>query len=393
MDFVFDNDSYRVVYIRPEIESDIFIVTFDHWSKDKDPISPSNYKGFPNKSTFISRSGYNHIALQTSRNDWYQTEGVNEALDVVKKITKKSTMIGTIGSSMAGFAAVNFSHTLKADFFISFSPQASLKTDFMTEINDMRWSESSAIFNESKILNGCCKNVPGILFSDPLNHADYKHALEIKNMTKARLIDCYGAGHPVGNYVNDEIKIHEILKMVVSCFKGKSGLDKAFFKIKELIYSTYTHKYMSATEDSRFNLICKEHCVDLTNKINIDIILREYKNNKSHSCLFFLYRCYCFVDELNKFKIIKAILYVEDFCMALELDKEKFLLLVSFQSLNYIEKNINKFTVDELRDTAISVEGKDISLALRIMNLAKILRPEGKLINKKIESYNNKLFC
>ncbi|MGY5449818.1 glycosyltransferase family 2 protein [Agarivorans sp. MS3-6] len=58
---------------------------------------------------------------------------------------------------------------------------------------------------------------------------------------------------------------------------------------------------------------------------------------------------------------------------------------------NKDNKRLSKKDVDLIRDSALALENDDVSLALKLMLLAKRFRPEGRVINNKIAVYRKKL--
>ncbi|MDC9529646.1 hypothetical protein [Pseudoalteromonas sp. Angola-7] len=139
---------------------------------------------------------FNYISFVSNKNDWYQ--GVSRLaitrLNVVLKRMKG--LVFTYGSSMGGFAALNFANHLNASYAFSFSPQASLDTCFMSQINDTRWQGESKLLLpfKSEILKGNLQNQAGIIFFDS-DHIDGKHAKVILENTSLIPCDLKYSGH------------------------------------------------------------------------------------------------------------------------------------------------------------------------------------------------------
>lgn len=55
------------------------------------------------------------------------------------------------------------------------------------------------------------------------------------------------------------------------------------------------------------------------------------------------------------------------------------------------EGRINQKEVDNLRDMALAIEETDLSLARELMEVAHMLRPNGQLIRRRLESYRSRL--
>jgi hypothetical protein len=137
----------------------------------------------------------NYISFVTNENCWYQNSMASsiEATNIV--LSSMNSKVITYGNSMGAFAAINFANSLSAEF-LSFSPQASLESSFMDEIDDKRWQEESRILNpfQSDILKGNCSERKGYVFYDS-QHVDRKHAEVILKYTKGVKCDLPFSGH------------------------------------------------------------------------------------------------------------------------------------------------------------------------------------------------------
>lgn len=115
-----ENSKYRALLLKTYNQSDVYVITFDYLNANRkckfhDVTIPS----------YINKKGLNHIVIQTNSNCWYQDESIYEICEAVKKIKYGGIYIA-YGSSMGGYAAVDLSRLIDADFVVAFSPQASV---------------------------------------------------------------------------------------------------------------------------------------------------------------------------------------------------------------------------------------------------------------------------
>lgn len=358
---------YRVV-INQDNESNIFIITFDHWNKIRNQKERSAFLEIE-KNCYITKKGLNRIYIQTSENDWYQRDGVKEAINYIKNFKKENIYI-SYGGSMAGYAAIEFSRELNADFFLSLSPQFSFEEKYLSSINDNRWMKDRLYLQDngytikSNNNTGINLNSKGIVFYDPLFVLDRKHAESIKTNTQAFLIKSYGTHHHAGVAVNHLLNIVNLLKEIGETIRKKENISPLLEKITNTI------------EKSDFKKLVIEKDVDYLAFANVDIIRKIDINSWVE-----IHRS---GDENYISHVIK---YLED--NQKEELRYRIINDISNLTLSEISKNHLKIGADLLRDEALKHEKNDIFISFFLMSLAQKARPNGGFINQKIKDYRN----
>lgn len=191
----------------------ISIVTFEARNKYIDALDPSPFEGGYGRGIF-AQLGLNEFLVKRSRNHWYQTEEIEQVIDIIKERAKGTTVI-TYGGSMGGMAAISFSTKLGAKTFIALSPLYDIAAD--GEVNDGRWGEEERLldFKYNHIRSGQCQNAQGYVFYCP-DTIDVEHALGIERMTRGTLVPLEFGGHPVSFFLNDTYKLKRLVSEIAN---------------------------------------------------------------------------------------------------------------------------------------------------------------------------------
>jgi len=231
-----ENNDYRAAVIFSKNKSKVFIIKFDHWVKNK-------HQCFADiaQTTWATKLGYNHIFIQSKKNDWFQNHTVLDVLNAVANYKKDNLYIAT-GGSMSGYASIEFNSILSIDFFIATSPQAAISKEYMTSINDNRWKNDISKIKKrrSYLLDGFNKKAKGIVSVDITNHADMSHAISIKQMTDSIILYTNGAYHRSGMILNKEYPVKKIIKHFIE--KGYKSFDA--IEIQNKIDSGFSNLFM-----------------------------------------------------------------------------------------------------------------------------------------------------
>ncbi|SFR42980.1 hypothetical protein SAMN04488005_1846 [Yoonia tamlensis] len=194
MSCVFDETHYRVFVTRPTVPSRGTIIYYQLVGP-RDPDTGFAPKRAPSDKNFITSAGYTAVMVQPARQDWFQHESFDAALDAIRRIPDLPRPWLSYGTSMGGYGAIVGAAALEADFFLSGSPQASINDAYMRKIKDGRWRPGRAFYRVDPIRNGACAGTKGVVLCDPLHAADQKHALTILRNTDSQQINCPGTAH------------------------------------------------------------------------------------------------------------------------------------------------------------------------------------------------------
>ena len=132
MHLLYQNDNYRVRLFEA-INAAFCLVKFDYFDPTKKDFQD------PTSSSFFSEQlNVDTLYFEARQNDWYQSAGIEEALEFTETYLENRRVV-TFGGSMAGYAAIAFSGKLNAQCFIAAAPQFSLHHEFVNEISETRW--------------------------------------------------------------------------------------------------------------------------------------------------------------------------------------------------------------------------------------------------------------
>lgn len=211
----------------------ISLVTFEARNKHIDALEPSPFgKGF-GKGVFAAK-GFNEFIIKKSRNHWYQTDEIVDVIEIIKEAAH-GTKIVTYGTSMGGFAAINYSALLGASHFIALSPLYDIAPD--SEVEDDRWGQEPHVlnFHHNWIRNGNCRTSCGYIFYGD-NELDQHHAVCIARETNGILVPVDYGGHPCSYYLNDA---YSLKKLVIDISRDQFDLERFRTDLAESTSKTF----------------------------------------------------------------------------------------------------------------------------------------------------------
>ncbi|QGZ34199.1 hypothetical protein [Stappia indica] len=117
---IFSSPAYTVTeHIPAEAREDVVMVTLANRMPEDGPRRPFAHH-------ILAPLGYRTLNLVPASNDWYQSEGIEEALDAVRKRSRGEHTVG-FAASMGAFGLVNYADLLGLDAALAFSPQFALE--------------------------------------------------------------------------------------------------------------------------------------------------------------------------------------------------------------------------------------------------------------------------
>jgi len=223
----------------------ISIVTFEARNKYIDAVEPSPFEGGYGRGIF-AQLGLNEFLVKRSRNHWYQTDEIEQVVDIIKERAKGTTLI-TYGGSMGGMAAISLATKLGAKTFIALSPLYDIAAD--GEVKDDRWGDEGHLFDfkHNYIRSGDCKDAQGYVFYCP-DTVDVEHAQGIERMTKGTLVPLEYGGHPVSFFLNDTYKLKRLVSEIAH---GEFDLDNFYNVVRTNTELTHYPHEKQAAEFSR----------------------------------------------------------------------------------------------------------------------------------------------
>lgn len=168
-------------------------VTFDSYTDDRRLERP----GFGQH--FLQARGIDAIHVISRDNHWYQYPELDAALAAVARATHGYAQVIAYGSSMGGFAALNYGRACGATIGIALSPQYSVDRRIVPF--EDRWADdmSRIAFRDDPP-----RPLPRqYLLYDPRDLYDRAHAELFAARSPSVMIPIAHAGHPVGSYLNE----------------------------------------------------------------------------------------------------------------------------------------------------------------------------------------------
>lgn len=212
MHIIYQGEQIRVRSFK--VDSSDVIVTFGPWRQSNSLESKGVWSSFGVSA--VSKLGVTHISVETNRNNWYQTEEIKFAIKAIIKHLDSGSVVYTYGSSMGGYAAVNFSHLLGAKKFLAISPQYSSNYKLFPS-DEKRWiTDLERVSNHyDYISNDMVADTSGFILYDP-EHIDSWHANKIHEKIDCKIIDLPGSGHPSGTMINKFYGLKRLVSEVLS---------------------------------------------------------------------------------------------------------------------------------------------------------------------------------
>ncbi len=204
------------VLLHADLRHDATIVAFQPRNPRLDPTKPGAFGApFLKDSLTLSDFPANFVSILVNRNSWYLDDEALQAVGVIRARLKPGRVIA-YGSSMGGFAAINLSTALGADYFVALSPLSTIFPPFASAIRDCRYQKDAAQLSDRNdfIGRGDVGGQTGLIFFDPMLATDAAHAARLATLTQANLVAVPGGGHPCGPALNEMLPLRRILAEV-----------------------------------------------------------------------------------------------------------------------------------------------------------------------------------
>lgn len=210
-------DAYYLVRAHGSLGHPNSVVGFSWRTEDFHPTQPKTFDHcFLNDQMALWPVEANWISITSSRNCWYLSDEVEPAMEVVRQAVAGTRTV-TYGSSMGGYAAINWARTLRADYFFAISPLFSLFDPFMASIRDQRFALDRKLLSPKRetIAKGLQSEQRGLVAYDDQHIRDSHHAKMILRHTKAEALTVPQSGHPCGPTLRRTYPLRKILEAVI----------------------------------------------------------------------------------------------------------------------------------------------------------------------------------
>ncbi|MFL2935450.1 MAG: hypothetical protein ACJZ7Z_01865 [Myxococcota bacterium] len=210
-------DDYYLVEAYGEMGHATSVVGFSWRDGSFDPLRPKDFsRSFLNEGMARWPVEANWISIITSRNCWYLHDQVEPAIEVIARAVEGTRTI-TCGSSMGGYAAINWGKALESDYAFAISPLATLFDPFMAAIRDVRFPLDRRLLPQERdsVLRGDQSELRGLIAFDDLDSRDIQHAAAIMENTKVEALRVPRAGHPCGGALRRVYPLRRILESII----------------------------------------------------------------------------------------------------------------------------------------------------------------------------------
>lgn len=165
---LFRNESACLRANSLDIDAECLVISFAPWSGRPTLDAP----GWAEK--LCESQQWPALHIRSADDDWYQSDGAQAAVDRAAGIARRYPRVVTYGSSMGGYAALNFANDLGAGIAFAVAPQFSIdraKVGFET-----RWAAEAAgtAFVRDRVA-AISPRVRPVLVYDPWFAADARH--------------------------------------------------------------------------------------------------------------------------------------------------------------------------------------------------------------------------
>jgi hypothetical protein len=313
---------------------------------------------------FAVKLGVNVLSFSSFvQSTWYRCPIFHEWLENNKTLLSVFPERLGYGGSMGGYGASTFSNVLSIDRLLLLNPISTLQKEIVPW--ETRPFENAADLNDwtGKFADGAETKSNGWVVFDPIFHLDSLHAKRFCGLKK---ITFPGVGHQIPKHLNH----FGLLKPLIIDFISDVFQSSDFYKeIRNRRNYINYYKWLESDQNTH----------KTSRRL---VIIGKYKNQliKRNT-----------EGKHNETGIVDEIL-----SLALEIENHD---LTAYNVLEKIAKNVQtlglhaqtKADVDFIKVTALKFEKDWLSLALKLMKLALLLRPNGPFLAKKVKEYESKL--
>jgi tetratricopeptide (TPR) repeat protein len=258
---IFQNDELAVdFYPSAPAENKMLAITFTPFSIG----GGATLEGAGYATDFMLHHGFDVVAIKSARNVWYQ----NLSHEILKSINRFIGDSGinyskrvAYGSSMGGYAAIQFSRALNIDVVLALSPQFEIDG-----ADDKRWANAAAKItfahriNQDTLSNQCKYFVA----YDP-NTADELHVQKLRRfLPPSQLIEIKTpfSGHPSAYFLAETHILHGL---VLDAFRGEYASNPLIRsrRHQSKTYLLELSRALLAKDKPRSALLAIEHALRL----------------------------------------------------------------------------------------------------------------------------------
>ena len=281
MTILVENARYRLTLARPDRPSGITVLSWPYFRDNYSATTDTRFPA-PEPQDFATRKGMNSLRVETTRNDWFQGDGIDEVLTAINRARRDSDVLISYGSSMGGHAAIAFAPECRADYAVALAPQASLAAGFMRSIQDPRWPDSVPLFHNDRILNGRCRDLRGLMLFDPDNPRDRSHASAIAAHTALESVHVHGGWHHPGRIVNRAYGLVRLLNEIGTELSG-GRRPGPFTALRTALRDSAEHRFLFGSDADRTALMLKPGIDYLERALEFPAILEALRRAPSET--------------------------------------------------------------------------------------------------------------
>ncbi len=267
MSVLHSGEDYRVLRFEPNRRSSLSVVHFEHWRPNFSVEDASPFEDVLDVN-FLTRFNLNCIVVQTRRNDWFQGADMPYVLEAIRKAKRPGEKYLAYGNSMGGYACIAFFELYGGDYFVTTSPQNSLRTDYATAIGETRWKEVWQSFRYDFIRDGASIGAKGLVMVDKVLNVDLRHAEDIVSKTNAVLVDCPGTWHHSGKIVQREWGLVKFVSDLAAVVEKDGDIEELVVRLQTKLRDSLPGKFMAANGAERLEIISQVGAGKICNLID-----------------------------------------------------------------------------------------------------------------------------
>jgi hypothetical protein len=220
---IFDGEGLRASVMGlpdgPNAPRQLF-VTFDNWNGNRDGFLP-----LKTGRSFVDQ-GFVHLHVYTSRNDWFLSPDLTEALEVLSAFAAPFERSAGMSFSMGGNGALLLSRAIGFDQLLFVSPHIAFASPlphedirFTSDFADEPFSQAA----QTTILAHPSPRTEAVVFYDPGISLDRAHARVVgEHFENARLVRLEGGGHPASHRIEKANRFGLFIRAAT----GVDGIDE-----------------------------------------------------------------------------------------------------------------------------------------------------------------------
>ena len=235
----------------------------------------------------LLRNDFDVVAFKSSKNLWYQNLSQETIAAVDQFIATRATpyvkRVG-YGSSMGGYAAIQFSRSLKLDVVLALSPQFEIDKSY-----DQRWCAAAALIDfRYRIDSGSIADECKYFVAYDPGTEDFRHVEKLRELIDSqRLVEIPTpySGHPVGHYLAESGLIQDLALSVLK-YGSVVPVAKGTYRKRSKTYLYELSKHLATRNKNKSALIAIDRAITIDGgapgfRLHRSVVLGKLKQHEA----------------------------------------------------------------------------------------------------------------